>query len=192
MTHNTFGASCLRTTARDLEADAKQESQRAQREIEVEAAKIAAVLGDFAIADEHSGDRNDLQLGRLLASRGVRVLDEAALDAVRGEQAEVEEQRDDALAEVKRLRDVMDELTDVLFVPTDEIVDAVRRRLTPRVIETESELREFRIGTLIRDPRGRVWQRILGDEWVALGRLSAPDHVPLPARLLYAPEGGDL
>lgn len=96
------------------------------------------------------------------------------------------------LAEVKRLRDVMDELTDVLFVPTDEIVDAVRRRLTPRVIETESELREFRIGTLIRDPRGRVWQRILGDEWVALGRLSAPDHVPLPARLLYAPEGGDL
>lgn len=112
--------------------------------------------------------------------------------SVRNEQAEVEEQRDDALAEVKRLRDVMDELTDVLFVPTDEIVDAVRRRLTPRVIETESELREFRIGTLIRDPRGRVWQRILGDEWVALGRLSAPDHVPLPARLLYAPEGGDL
>ena len=34
------------------------------------------------------------------------------------------------LAEVKRLRDVMDELTDVLYVPTDEIVDAVRRRLT--------------------------------------------------------------
>ena len=32
------------------------------------------------------------------------------------------------LAEVKRLRDVMDELTDVLYVPTDEIVDAVRRR----------------------------------------------------------------
>ena len=39
------------------------------------------------------------------------------------------------LAEVKRLRDVMDELTDVLFVPTDEIVDAVRRRLTPHVPE---------------------------------------------------------
>lgn len=32
--------------------------------------------------------------------------------SVRNEQAEVEEQRDDALAEVKRLRDVMDELTD--------------------------------------------------------------------------------
>lgn len=41
----------------------------------------------------------------------------------------------DLLAEVKRLRDVMDELTDVLFVPTDEIVDAVRRRLTPHVPE---------------------------------------------------------
>lgn len=31
-------------------------------------------------------------------------------------------------AEVERLRDVMDGLTDVLYVPTDEIVDAVRRR----------------------------------------------------------------
>ena len=64
------------------------------------------------------------------------------------------------------------------------------KRLTPRVIETQAELREFRIGTLIRDPRGRVWQRTLG-EWVALGRLSAPDAVPLPARLLYVPEGGE-
>lgn len=93
----------------------------------------------------------------------------------------------DLLAEVKQLEGEVF----AWRMRNHELADEVKR-LTPRVIETESELREFRIGTLIRDPRGRVWQRILGDEWVALGRLSAPDHVPLPARLLYAPEGGDL
>lgn len=69
----------LRGAATDFEADAKETSRR-EREIEAEATRIAAVLGDFAIADEHSGDRNDIQLGRLLASRGVRVLDDAAGD----------------------------------------------------------------------------------------------------------------
>lgn len=34
---------------------------------------LAEIIGDFAIADEHSGERNDKQLARLLISRGVTV-----------------------------------------------------------------------------------------------------------------------
>lgn len=33
--------------------------------------KLADILGDFAVADEHSGERNDMQLARLLVGRGV-------------------------------------------------------------------------------------------------------------------------
>lgn len=34
---------------------------------------LESILGDFAVADEHSGARDDRQLARLLVARGVRV-----------------------------------------------------------------------------------------------------------------------
>lgn len=39
---------------------------------------LAEIIGDFAIADEHSGERNDKQLARLLISRGVTVDEQQA------------------------------------------------------------------------------------------------------------------
>jgi hypothetical protein len=37
-----------------------------------EAVYLARILGDFAVADQHSGERDDLQLAKLLVARGVR------------------------------------------------------------------------------------------------------------------------
>lgn len=42
-----------------------------------EAKKLAAILGDFAVADEHTGERDDLILAQNLVRRGVRVPEEA-------------------------------------------------------------------------------------------------------------------
>lgn len=55
----------LRAAANQLEA----ESARDEKQVE----ELAKVLSDFAIADEHSGQRDDMQLARLLVARGVRV-----------------------------------------------------------------------------------------------------------------------
>ncbi|ORM21810.1 hypothetical protein [Prescottella equi] len=41
--------------------------------VEFQVEKLARILADFAVADEHSGTRNDMQLARLLVARGVRV-----------------------------------------------------------------------------------------------------------------------
>ncbi|OBC12162.1 hypothetical protein A5788_22250 [Gordonia sp. 852002-50816_SCH5313054-c] len=104
-------------------------------------------------------------------------------------------------AEVKRLRDVMDELTDVLYVPTDEIVDAVRRRLTPRVIETQAEVNALPAGAVVREngpyPEAFVYEKYLDEtecdyRWLYPGDSDPQIEPPLPVTVLYAPEGGDL
>ncbi|HEX7349615.1 hypothetical protein [Brachybacterium sp.] len=41
-----------------------------------EVVALADVLGDFAVADEHNGTRDDMQLARLLHRRGVRAVTE--------------------------------------------------------------------------------------------------------------------
>lgn len=103
------------------------------------------------------------------------------------------------LAEVKRLRDVMDELTDVLYVPTDEIVDAVRRRLTPRVIETRDQLKALPVGSIVLEDGSdgfvmesywdEIWQM---PKWLYPGDDDPQTEPTLPATVLHTPEGGDL
>lgn len=62
----------LLASAAEAEAVARAIDNRVSSEDKrVEA--LAEIIGDFAIADEHSGERNDKQLARLLISRGVTV-----------------------------------------------------------------------------------------------------------------------
>lgn len=56
----------LRALANRLE---REHGETAKRDRLIE--KVADILGDFAVADEHSGERNDVQLARLLVGRGV-------------------------------------------------------------------------------------------------------------------------
>lgn len=55
----------------------REHCEAAKRDRLVE--KLADILGDFAVADEHSGERDDVQLARLLVGRGV-TLAEAGRD----------------------------------------------------------------------------------------------------------------
>lgn len=137
----------------------------------------------------------------------VTELSQTILDALRANGFEVVElpkpdENDefrDALAEVKRLRDVMDELTDVLYVPTDEIVDAVRRRLTPRVIETRDQLKALPVGSIVLEDGSdgfvmesywdEIWQM---PKWLYPGDDDPQTEPTLPATVLHTPEGGDL
>lgn len=63
-----------KSTLRHALLDAVKRSQEPYDSKNVRA--LASVLSDFAVADEHSGSRDDLQLARLLDGRGVRVTTE--------------------------------------------------------------------------------------------------------------------
>ena len=57
------------------------EVEQAVDPVEAKVRELAELLGDFALADEHTGQRNDMQLARLLVTRGVTVAREASSDA---------------------------------------------------------------------------------------------------------------
>ncbi|UQE74211.1 hypothetical protein MYK68_15985 [Gordonia sp. PP30] len=78
-----------------------------------------------------------------------------------------------------------DDLGKVIFTSqAEELVAALREARTVRTVEELAALPQLSIGL---DPEGRVWQHIR-DQWVALGRLTAPAAVPFPFRVVYRPD----